>query len=276
MGGKGKINGWCLLIGIALAIPFLVVLCFVLLFVAGLDQVAKAESPALQTQAYEWMMDIPQNSDYISDAVAGSGVGSYGNYGPVVAGASNVPWEDYSDPATANITGTPVRNKPVPDVNCIFGMQPGYSMTPTGFHPGVDWPVPEGSPVYTIMGGEVIFADFNASPLEVEKPPESNYAPASWLGKTVSEWGGLVVVQNGNFQVWYAHMEILKVSVGQIVNSGDVVGLSDSLGNSSGPHVHLGVKMKSGDTYEWVDPLKLQGYGFTGITPDMWHKIVCK
>lgn len=256
-----------------IAIPFGCGLIFIVLYVVFM-QIAIVQLPSwAQPAANAWMQGIPQNSDYVPGAVNGTGVG---NSGPVVAGATNVPWGDYSDPATSNIGGTPVHNRPKPLVNCIFGKQAGYGMTASGFHPGVDWPVPTGTPVNAIMGGEVVFAGFDASPLMVENPPFSDNAPAAWAGRTVSQWGGLVVVQNGDFQIWYAHMEQINVSVGQVVNSGDVVGLADSLGNSTGPHVHLGVKMKSGNSYVWVDPMNLQIYGFSGITPDMYQKIECK
>src|SRR5271157_191561 len=241
---------------------FLIAVIYVVFAGIAMSLMPSWAQPAVQ----QWMMDVPQNSDYIQ--------GVDNPVGSTIAGATNVPWVNYSDPATSNITGTPVRNRDKPLVNCWFGRQSGYTMN-GGFHPGVDWPVPSGTPVYSILGGEVVFADFNATPLMVENPPESNNAPAEWQGKTVSEWGGLVVVQNGDYQVWYAHMEKLLVSVGQIVQNGDEVGLSDSLGNSTGPHVHLGVKKKAGNSYSWIDPLSLQQDGFTGITPDMFEKIPC-
>ena len=253
---------------LVLMIPFVCGGVFAVLYIVFCELVVGQLPAWAQPAAQQWMMDVPQNSDFIP------GVDDTG--GPsVVAGATNVPWLNYSDPSTADITGTPVRDRSKPLVNCWFGKQAGYTMN-GGFHNGVDWPVPTGTPVYAIMGGEVVFAGFEATPLMVEAPPESDNAPAEWQGRTVSAWGGLVVVQNGGYQVWYAHMEQINVSVGQIVNSDDVLGLADSLGNSTGPHVHLGVKRKSGDSYSWVDPLSLQQYGFTGITPDMFQKIPCQ
>jgi murein DD-endopeptidase MepM/ murein hydrolase activator NlpD len=36
-----------------------------------------------------------------------------------------------------------------------------------------------------------------------------------------------------------------------------VVGTSGNTGNSTGPHLHLGIKKKTGeDTYVWLDPLQ--------------------
>ena len=39
----------------------------------------------------------------------------------------------------------------------------------------------------------------------------------------------------------YAHMSSRKVSVGQYVNQGDVIGITGSTGNSTGPHLHFEV-----------------------------------
>jgi peptidase M23-like protein/integrase family protein with SAM-like domain len=74
--------------------------------------------------------------------------------------------------------------------------------------------------------------------------------------------GRLVVIENGDYQIWMAHLSEINVQPGEIVEPGQVIGLSggdrtqdDQAGNSSGPHLHYGVKMRTGpDTYVWVDP----------------------
>ena len=40
----------------------------------------------------------------------------------------------------------------------------------------------------------------------------------------------------------YGHMSSRKVSVGQMVKQGDVLGITGSTGNSTGPHLHFEVK----------------------------------
>ena len=65
----------------------------------------------------------------------------------------------------------------------------------------------------------------------------------------------LVVIENGDYQVWYAHQDSILVAPGQIVSRGDVVGLSGNTGNSSGAHLHYGVKKRTGkDSYVWMNP----------------------
>jgi murein DD-endopeptidase MepM/ murein hydrolase activator NlpD len=60
-------------------------------------------------------------------------------------------------------------------------------------------------------------------------------------------------------------MEQINVVQGQIIERGTVVGLSDNLGNSTGPHLHLGVK-KGGDGSSgyWIDPMQF-------ISPDLYN-----
>jgi len=65
------------------------------------------------------------------------------------------------------------------------------------------------------------------------------------------------------------------VFAGQIVNHGDIVGLSDNLGNSTGPHLHLGVKMKGTDQNGndqpatgggyWINPMQFIDLGLYTI-----------
>ena len=53
-------------------------------------------------------------------------------------------------------------------------------------------------------------------------------------------YGNYVVVSHGSGNTTlYAHMSSRKVSVGQYVNQGDVLGITGSTGNSTGPHLHF-------------------------------------
>lgn len=56
-------------------------------------------------------------------------------------------------------------------------------------------------------------------------------------------YGNYVVVSHGSGNTTlYAHMSSRKVSVGQSVKQGDVLGITGSTGNSTGPHLHFEVK----------------------------------
>ena len=57
-----------------------------------------------------------------------------------------------------------------------------------------------------------------------------------------SSYGEYVVISHGSGNTTlYGHMSSRKVSVGQYVNQGDVIGITGSTGNSTGPHLHFEV-----------------------------------
>jgi murein DD-endopeptidase MepM/ murein hydrolase activator NlpD len=92
------------------------------------------------------------------------------------------------------------------------------------FHPGhigLDIGVVTGTPIKSTMDGKVIFAGWNT------------------IG-----YGNLVIVQNGDYQTYYAHQSKIQVNVGQTVQAGNVLGLSGSTGNSTGPHLHYEIRYK--------------------------------
>lgn len=55
--------------------------------------------------------------------------------------------------------------------------------------------------------------------------------------------GKYVTVRHGNFSVSYCHLSEWRVKKGDCVRPGDVVGISGSTGRSTGPHLHLTVRM---------------------------------
>lgn len=87
------------------------------------------------------------------------------------------------------------------------------------YHGGVDFPVPSGSNIYAADSGTVIIAK------------NLNYS-----------YGHYLVIDHGNgLSTLYAHNTTLLVGVGTHVNKGQVIALSGSTGNSTGPHCHFEV-----------------------------------
>ncbi len=82
-------------------------------------------------------------------------------------------------------------------------------------HSGVDLTVPSGTPVLATHSGVI-----------------------TWAGWNVYGYGNLVIVQNGAFITYYAHLTAPNVAVGDWVLRGTIIGWSGSTGRSSGPHVH--------------------------------------
>jgi murein DD-endopeptidase MepM/ murein hydrolase activator NlpD len=101
----------------------------------------------------------------------------------------------------------------------------------SGYHTGVDFPVPTGTPVKAIGPGQVV--------------------SAGWGGA----YGNQVVVRHtdGKYSQ-YAHLSSLSVRAGQSVTGGQQLGLSGATGNVTGPHLHFEVRTGPGYGTD-IDPL---------------------
>jgi murein DD-endopeptidase MepM/ murein hydrolase activator NlpD len=86
-------------------------------------------------------------------------------------------------------------------------------------HNGIDFSLVVGSPIRSTWEGTIIYA-----------------------GWSDAGYGNLTIVENGDWQMYYAHLSAVNVSVGQEVQTGTVVGLSGNTGWSTGPHLHYEVR----------------------------------
>lgn len=67
-------------------------------------------------------------------------------------------------------------------------------------------------------------------------------------------FGNLVIVRHYNgLETYYAHLSKIKVSVNQVIKSGDLVGYGGSTGRSRSPHLHFEVRYKDVP----LDPLRM-------------------
>lgn len=112
-------------------------------------------------------------------------------------------------------------------VSADFG-QVGKFWRDTGkVHRGVDFVVPEGTPIYATAAGVV----------EVRDEPES--------------YGLNVIVTHGEtYASRYSHLSRFAVEDGQAVRQGDLIGYAGNTGRSTGPHLHYEV-LRDGEP---VDP----------------------
>jgi len=76
-----------------------------------------------------------------------------------------------------------------------------------------------------------------------------------------SGYGTLVVISHGtqggrDVSTAYAHMGLLAVREGQVIERGDKVGEIGNEGNSTGPHLHFEVRLNGDpvDPLDYVDP----------------------
>ena len=87
-------------------------------------------------------------------------------------------------------------------------------------HTGLDIATASGTGIRAIAEGKVIFAGTNGS------------------------YGKLVKIDHGNgIESWYAHCSNIYVSVGEKVNSSTTIAAVGSTGNSTGPHLHLEIRI---------------------------------
>ncbi len=62
-----------------------------------------------------------------------------------------------------------------------------------------------------------------------------------------ASFGKWVLIEHANgLSTIYAHLSLIRVSAGQIVTTGDVIGYSGNTGYSTGPHLHFGVYATQG------------------------------
>lgn len=96
-------------------------------------------------------------------------------------------------------------------------------------HTGLDIAATTGTPIKVMADGVVTNASYSGS------------------------YGNLVKVDHGNgVETWYAHTSKMYVKKGQEVKAGDEIATVGSTGNSTGPHLHLEIRLNG----EHINPQK--------------------
>lgn len=103
-------------------------------------------------------------------------------------------------------------------------------------HTGVDLATPTGTPVAAVSAGTVTSAGDSGA-----------------YGQRVG------ITHPDGTQSMYAHMSRIDVSVGDVVEAGDLVGAVGTTGNSTGPHLHLEVRSSAGVPIDPVKALSARG-----------------
>jgi murein DD-endopeptidase MepM/ murein hydrolase activator NlpD len=115
-----------------------------------------------------------------------------------------------------------------------FGVPVNYQAC--GFHTGQDWFAPEGTPVYAIEAGTVVYV-----------------GPLWSRGEGVGRGESAIVLQHGGYYTTYSHNRVALVTPGQAVAKGEVIAEIGDEGYARSPHLHL-EKVTAPFTGNWQEP----------------------
>ncbi len=128
-----------------------------------------------------------------------------------------------------------------------FGENPDfYKQWGYAGHNGVDWGIPNGTPIVAAADGTVDKVGF-------EDNGYGNFVKMSHTDGATK------------YYTYYAHLQSTSVTAGQKITAGTQVGLSNNTGASTGPHLHFGVKIDGQNpAYKgYLDPMPY----LTGTAP---------
>lgn len=138
------------------------------------------------------------------------------------------------DPSLIPTTGKGVLIYPLSNIRITqyFGTTAFSTANPQVYngkgHTGIDFAASIGTPILASLSGTVVGAG------------NTDVGSCRSYGK----W---IMVKHANgLSTLYAHLSLINVSVGQSVNTGQVIGYSGNTGYSTGPHLHFGVYATEG------------------------------
>ncbi len=115
-----------------------------------------------------------------------------------------------------------------------FGNTPFSTKNPQIYngkgHTGVDFGASVGTKLYSVADGVVKGVG------NTDTYPPKCYSYGKWI----------LIEHNNGLSTLYAHLSVIKVSPGQIINRGDVIGYTGNTGYSTGPHLHFTVYASKG------------------------------
>ncbi len=122
-----------------------------------------------------------------------------------------------NSPATGNIAGMALSIPVNGSISSRFGSR---SSSRSSIHTGLDISTSTGTGIRAIAPGTVTYSGMKGS------------------------YGYLIVINHGNgVESYYAHCSALYVGVGQPVDSNTTIAAVGSTGNSTGPHLHLEIRV---------------------------------
>ena len=123
--------------------------------------------------------------------------------------------------------GLPIQNMKKSNISSPFGHRKSPGGIGSKYHKGIDIAFPTGTHVLACEAGNVEHAGWSKG-----------------FGKCI------IIYHGGGVKTTYAHLSKINVTKGQKVVRGQFIGEVGSTGNSTGPHLHLGVSVNG----SYVDP----------------------
>ena len=113
-------------------------------------------------------------------------------------------------------------------------------------HEGMDFACDVGTPVYATGDGKVTSAKWH------------------------SGYGNVIEISHGfGYTTRYAHLSGFKISAGQDVKRGDLIGYAGNTGKSTGPHLHYEVRLRG-------VPQNPVNYYFYDLSPEEYDAMIAQ
>ena len=139
----------------------------------------------------------------------------------------------------------PVSNKDLNRIASGFGYRIDPVYKTVKMHAGLDFAAPQGTPIFATANGTVTTS-----------------------GNKGNGYGNHVIINHGyGYETLYGHMVKVKLTAGQKVSRGEVIGWVGSTGKSTGPHCHYEVH-KNGNK---IDPVY---FFYNDLTPDQFDRLL--
>ncbi len=141
----------------------------------------------------------------------------------------------------------PVSNKDLSRIASGYGSRIDPVYKTVKFHYGLDFAAPQGTPIYATADGTITTA-----------------------GSTGNGYGNHVIINHGyGYETLYGHMVRVKVSNGQGIKRGEVIGWVGSTGKSTGPHCHY-------EVHKYADKIDPIYFFYNDLTPAQFDLLLKK
>jgi len=150
------------------------------------------------------------------------------------------------DPNTIPTPGTPVFSWPLKSIiitqyfgGTEFAARNAAAYGGRAYHPGVDFGAPRGTAIHAPLTGTV------------RATGNTDAVPGCY------SWGKWTLIDHANgLSTLYAHQDVISVTAGQKVQTGEIIGYVGNTGFSTGPHLHFTVYAKDGVNVRQFNEIK--------------------